>query len=98
MMAAYFTLGMMNVYPGISRGMGYSVMPMVATLVGACLLRIVWIYTFFAWNRTIFMLFLCYPITWFISGCGQIAIFLYARKRIRKKFPAEDAPPALQQN
>jgi len=96
LMTTYFTLGIMNVFPGISRGMGYSVMPMIATLVGACLLRVVWIYTFFAWHRTAFMLFLCYPITWLISGCGQIAIFLYARKQVRKKFPAENVLPVPQ--
>jgi putative MATE family efflux protein len=41
MMALYFTLGIMNVYPGLTRGMGYSVMPMLCTLIGACLMRIV---------------------------------------------------------
>lgn len=85
MMIAYFTCGMMNVYPGLTRAMGYSVMPMLCTLVGACLMRIVWLMTVFAWHRTVFMLFVCYPITWALAGLGQVGIFFYARSRIRRK-------------
>ncbi len=87
LMAAYFSCGIMNVFPGLSRGMGYSVMPMISTLTGACLLRIVWLYTFFAWYPTVFTLFLCYPITWTLAGIGQVGVFLYARKQIRRRDP-----------
>ena len=85
MMAAYFTCGIMNVYPGLTRAMGYSILPMISTLVGACIARIAWIYTVFAWNPTPFTLFVCYPVTWALAGLGQVAIFFYARKHIRKR-------------
>lgn len=84
MMAAFFTCSMMNVYPGITRGMGYSILPMICTLVGACLMRIVWLATVFAWYHSEIMLFMCYPVTWTLAGLGQIGIYLYARKQIRK--------------
>jgi len=84
LMIAYFTCGIMNVFPGITRGMGYSVLPMICTLIGACLMRIVWLKTVFAWFPTIDVLFSCYPVTWGLAGLGQVGIFLYARKRIRK--------------
>jgi len=84
MMAAYFTCGTMNVFPGLTRGMGFSILPMLCTLVGACLLRIVWLVTFFAWYPTVIMLFACYPVTWTLAGLGQVASFFYARHRIRK--------------
>lgn len=84
MMVVYFTCGIMNVYPGLTRGMGYSVMPMLSTLVGACLLRIVWLATVFAWYPTQVMLFICYPVTWALAGLGQVGCFFYARNRIRK--------------
>lgn len=84
MMVAYFACGIMNVYPGLTRGMGYSIMPMLCTLVGACLMRIVWLATFFAWYPTVIMLFACYPITWTLAGFGQVGIFFYARRQIRK--------------
>lgn len=84
MMVAYFTCGMMNVYPGLTRAMGYSVLPMLSTLVGACLMRIVWLATFFTWYPTEIMLFTCYPVTWTLAGLGQVGIFFYARLQIRK--------------
>lgn len=84
MMAAYFTCGIMNVYPGLTRAMGYSIMPMLCTLVGACIMRIVWLATIFKWYPTEIMLFVCYPVTWALAGLGQVAIFFYARRRIRE--------------
>ena len=83
LMVAYFTCGIMNVFPGITRGMGFSVTPMLCTLLGACLLRIVWLWTFFAWNPTVVMLFACYPVTWTVAGIGQVAAFYHARKKVR---------------
>ncbi|MDP4089370.1 MAG: MATE family efflux transporter, partial [Bacillota bacterium] len=85
MMAAFFTCGTMNVYPGLTRGMGYSILPMLCTLVGACLLRIVWLATFFTWHHTEIMLFACYPVTWALAGLGQVGVFFYARRRIRMR-------------
>lgn len=84
MMAAFFTCGIMNVYPGLTRAMGYSISPMISTLVGACLMRIVWLATIFTWYPTEIILFACYPVTWALAGLGQVGIFLYARRRIRK--------------
>ena len=82
MMVAYFTCGTMNVYPGLTRGMGYSISPMLCTLVGACLLRIVWLETIFQWFPTETMLFACYPVTWALAGIGQVSIFFYARHKL----------------
>lgn len=89
MMALYFTCGIMNVFPGLTRGMGYSVLPMLSTLVGACLLRIVWLMTVFKWYPTIPVLYACYPVTWTLAGLGQVASFFYARRQVRKKAALE---------
>lgn len=94
LMAIYFTCGTMNVVPGITRAMGYSILPMLCTLIGACLLRIVWLATFFAWHPTVTMLFLCYPVTWTIAGLGQVGIFFYARRQVRRKAGALGTVPA----
>lgn len=85
MMIAYFTCGIMIVFPGLTRSMGFSILPMICTLVGACLMRIVWLATFFAWYPSILMLFACYPITWALAGIGQVGSFFYARKKVRQR-------------
>lgn len=84
MMIAYFTCGIMNVYPGLTRGMGFSILPMLCTLIGACLMRIVWLVTVFAWFPTINTLYTCYPVTWAIAAVGQVCSFFYARKKVRQ--------------
>lgn len=89
MMAVFFTCGIMNVFPGISRGMGYSVLPMVITLTGACLMRIVWLVTIFAWFPTINVLFVSYPVTWALAGLGQVGVFFYARHKVRRQASTE---------
>ncbi|HKM42535.1 MAG TPA: MATE family efflux transporter [Limnochordia bacterium] len=85
MMAVYFTGGIMNVFPGLTRAMGYSILPMLSTLVGACLLRILWLVTVFKWYPTMIVLFLAYPVTWTLAGAGQVGSFFYARRQVRKR-------------
>ena len=53
----YFLCGMMDVTVGILRGMGYAIMPMIMSLAGACGLRVLWIFTIFHWNHSLFVLF-----------------------------------------
>lgn len=49
----YFVCGWMDTMVGGLRGMGYSVLPMVVSLTGACAFRIFWIFTVFAANRSL---------------------------------------------
>ncbi|NMB24810.1 MAG: MATE family efflux transporter [Firmicutes bacterium] len=85
MMAAYFTCGFMSVFPGLTRAMGYSILPMLCTLVGACIMRIVWLATVFAWYPTVMVLFMCYPVSWALAGIGQVGSFFYARRQVLKR-------------
>ena len=63
----YALCGMMDVMVGSLRGMGYSIMPMLVSLTGACLFRIVWIMTIFKAHHSLEILYVSYPISW-----GQI--------------------------
>lgn len=65
--STYFLCGIMDVLVGSIRGMGYSIMPMIVSLLGACGLRIVWIFTIFAFNRTPDILYISYPVTWTVT-------------------------------
>ena len=58
---------------------------MLCTLVGACLLRMIWLVTVFAWYPVELVLFAAYPVTWVLAGAGQVVIFLYARRQIHKR-------------
>ncbi len=71
----YFLCGMMDVMVGILRGMGYAIMPMLVSLTGACLLRVVWIYTVFQQYRSLECLYLSYPISWGLTFLVHLACF-----------------------
>ena len=82
----YFLCGMMDVMVGQMRGIGYSVMPMIVSLVGACVLRIIWILTVFAANPTQEILYWSYPITWAITFSAHMACYLaIARKKLNAR-------------
>lgn len=82
----YFLCGMMDVMVGSLRGMGYSLMPMIVSLLGACGLRVLWIFTIFQWKNTLFSLYLSYPVTWTITFLAHfICWYFIAKKKLGKK-------------
>lgn len=88
----YFLCGLMDVMAGTIRGMGYSALPTVVSLIGSCLLRIIWIFTIFQANHTLFCLYVSYPITWVITAAVHLACYFWVRKRIfPKKFSTDCA-------
>lgn len=77
----YFLCGIMDLFPGSLRGMGYSAVPMVLSVIGTVGTRILWIYGFFPHNRSLFFLFISYPGSWIITIVMQVVCYLYVRKR-----------------
>lgn len=81
----YFLCGIMESVVGVLRGLGYSVVPTIVSLVGACGLRLVWLATIFRAQPTLFVLFLSYPISWLITSAAHFICYLYAMRRMKKK-------------
>lgn len=91
----YFLCGIMDVMSGALRGMGKSTVPMVVTIIGACGLRIVWIYTVFkaaahlAVEERIGVLFAVFPVSWLVTICALLVCFLMIWKK-RLKLPGNE--------
>lgn len=83
----YCLCGMMDVMVGSLRGMGYSIMPMLVSLTGACLFRVVWIYTVFQSYRTLKCLYYSYPISWALTFTVHLICFGVVYWRMRRKYP-----------
>lgn len=81
----YFLCGIMDTMVGSIRGIGYSVMPMLVSLTGACGLRILWIFTIFQWHRTLMTLYISYPVTWIVTAAAHFICFMIVRKRLPKE-------------
>ncbi|MBE6917444.1 MAG: MATE family efflux transporter [Ruminococcaceae bacterium] len=79
----YFICGMMNVTTGVLRGMGASVAPMVISILGACGLRVAWIYTVFQIPayHTPESLYVSYPISWIVTFLAQFVVCLIVYRR-----------------
>lgn len=83
----YALCGMMDVMVGSIRGLGYAVLPMVVSLVGACGLRLVWIATIFRIPEfhTTKVIYASYPITWIITFAAHVICFVIIWNKIKKK-------------
>lgn len=88
-MVPYFLCGLMEVMVGCQRGMGMSVTPMITSMLGACGLRIIWIYTIFALNRTLPMLYISYPISWFITTAAHTVNYFRAYRNTKRVYLQE---------
>ena len=86
----YFLCGLMDVMVGQMRGIGYSIMPMIVSLTGACLFRIVWIMTVFAGNHTLEILYLSYPVSWFITFAAHMACYQAVKRKRLSPRPLSD--------
>ena len=85
MLPLYCLCGLMDVVVGSLRGVGYSIMPMIVSLTGACLFRVVWIMTVFAADPTLETLYLSYPLSWALTfGTHLLCYFFVARPKLRK--------------
>lgn len=83
----YFIFGLQDVLTGALRGIGASFTSMILTVLGICGVRVLWIYTVFQiprfHNQT--MLYVSYPVSWFVTLIVQLAAFLIVFGRLQKK-------------
>lgn len=82
----FFLCGMMDVMCGMLRGLGYSITPMIISMLGACGFRLLWIFTIFQIPifHKIEMLYISYPISWIITFAAQLICFGLAYRKIKK--------------
>lgn len=85
--AWYFICGIMDTLVGVLRGLGYSIVPMIVSLVGACGLRIVWIMTIFQipMFHSLDTIYLSYPVTWLITAGTHFICYLVITKKMKDK-------------
>ncbi len=84
--ALYFTCGCMEVSTGVTRGMGYYIHPMILSVFGVCVFRVLWIFTVFEKIHTLPCLYISYPISWILTFSVQSVIFVVlAKKKIKNQ-------------
>ena len=66
------------------RGIGKSLVPTVIVILGSCVFRVIWVYTVFAYFRTIPSLYLLYAFSWTITSAAEIWYFVRSYRRLVK--------------
>jgi len=89
--STYFLCGLMEVFTGALRGMGTSLTPMLMSVFGVCCMRVAWIYTAFAYSRTLTTLYFSYPISWLVTILLELVAFFFVYRNFLKKHSHEDA-------
>lgn len=79
---SYFISGFMDNTIAASRGLGHTVVPTIVVILGSCVFRIVWIFTVFAYFKTISSLFMLYSFSWGITAVAEIIYFVYLYRRL----------------
>ena len=73
----YYLCGMMDGLANSIRGIGHSLMPVISSLLGACMFRIIWLSTIFQIPKfhQPFTIFLSYPISWILTFIANVIFY-----------------------
>ena len=79
----YYLCGMMDGMANSIRGIGHSLMPVISSLLGACIFRIIWLFTIFLIPQFHVpqTIFISYPISWILTFVANV---IWYNKYMRK--------------
>ncbi len=69
----------------MARGLKKAISATVITLIGTCLLRVVWILTVFEHFETLESIYVSYPLSWFLTGFVQFVMVLTVLRKQSKQ-------------
>lgn len=65
-----------------NRGLGKTFVPSIIVFLGSCVFRVIWVYTIFAYFKTIPSLFLLYIFSWALTAVAEIIYFVKVYRKI----------------
>lgn len=80
----YIFFVFIEVLAGALRGMGDVMIPTLITLLGVCILRLIWVAVVLQVSPTVNAIIYSYPVTWIATAILFILYYLYKKKRILK--------------
>lgn len=88
---SYFLCGIADVLVGGLRGLGYSIVPMISSIIGVCGIRLVWVYTIFKQHHTLEVLYTSYPVSWAVTAIVHLVCYILVYKSVKKRIkPREE--------
>lgn len=83
--AFYFLFGYMQLVVGFLRGLGKGITPVIISLCGICLFRIIWVLTVLPFFYSTWTIYVSYPISWALTLIAQSVLLLTKKKRVYEK-------------
>ncbi|MBE6754378.1 MAG: MATE family efflux transporter [Ruminococcaceae bacterium] len=87
----FWLWALMDIYSGQLRGTGHSTAPMIISIMGICVLRVIWLYTAFVQYPTLRCLYISYPVSWGITWLVQMIWFWVSWRRGLRQHNAQTA-------
>lgn len=86
--STYALCGVMEVVVGSLRGMGYSVIPTIVSLIGACGIRLLWLATVFQTDKFHIpeTIYLSYPVSWLITIMAHIICYIIVKRKLDRVY------------
>lgn len=83
--ALYGMCGTMDLLPGCMRGMNHSFIPMLIHIFGVVVFRFIWVLAIFPADRTLYNLFLSYPISWILTTLLQVIAYIFVYRKVKQQ-------------
>ena len=82
----YVLCGLMDVGCGLLRGMGKAIQPMIVSLLGSCVFRILWVeFVCPRYMDNISVLYISYPISWLLTASVHyLFCFIFYQSLVKK--------------
>ena len=81
-----------EVFSGALRGYGFSLVPAIVAIFGICGVRVGWVYTVFAQNRTFRTLLVAYPVSWAATAAVLVLVYLFYMRHLNQKESRRSTP------
>lgn len=79
-----FLNGILDIFVSSMRGMGHSTLPTLLMIFGICGVRLLWIGFVFPLYRTLSIIYLCFPISWIVTGMIQAYFWTRCHNKLLK--------------
>lgn len=87
----YWTYLCVEIFSGALRGVGDTVVPTLLTLVGCCVLRVIWVLGLCPIYHTLEFLLWSYPLTWTLTSLMYLVYYYKGSKLSRRKVKPREA-------
>ncbi len=82
----HYLIASYEISGGCLRGMNYSMIPALISILGTCVFRLIYVFTYIPSHHSFDTLFHVYPISWMITGTITLTAYFIIRHRVERSY------------